>query len=101
MIVILGSLTILPTIAIASGLTRNSWASINQWRFGGFGSPFSSRGNQVYLCQFTCQCHGHGHGSANGALAVLISHSAPEKGFPSFATEQVIGLMALVVAEQP
>ena len=49
MIVTLGiSLSILPTIAIASGLSSNSWASINQWRFGGFGSPFGSRGNQVF-----------------------------------------------------
>ena len=37
----------LPPFTIGSGLTKNSWTSINGWRFGGFGSPFSSRGNQV------------------------------------------------------
>ena len=40
-------LSTLPPFTIGSGLTKNSWTSINGWRFGGFGSPFSSRGNQV------------------------------------------------------
>ena len=45
-------LLLLPFLALTSPVvgstTSNSWTSINRWRYGGFGSPFSSRARTIF-----------------------------------------------------
>ena len=42
---------LLPFLALftsVAGITTNSWTSVNRWRYGGFGSPFSSRARTIF-----------------------------------------------------
>ena len=41
-------LPFLALVATVAGITTNSWTAVNRWRYGGFGSPFSSRARTIF-----------------------------------------------------
>ena len=45
---VLQFLPFLALVASVAGITTNSWTAVNRWRYGGFGSPFSSRARTIF-----------------------------------------------------
>ena len=48
MMAVLQFLPFLALVASVAGITTNSWTAVNRWRYGGFGSPFSSRARTIF-----------------------------------------------------